>query len=115
MANRITGVFAVVALFICATPALSSPIDSGTTYRLLHMTDANLFPSPYALRLDGLDGDASHDFMFSAESDGAFLTILYDATADNLTLSGTVFGGHRVGDTPTSAPSCGNTISSTTV
>jgi hypothetical protein len=95
-ARAVFAAFAPIALcsvIVSASPVAATPIDSGTTYQVLDHLDGQLATPYYALRLDGLSGVASEDFTFSAESGGAFLTILYDATADNLTIEGTVFGG----------------------
>jgi hypothetical protein len=96
LARAVFVAFASIALcsvIVSASPVAATPIDSGTTYQVLDHPDGQLATPYYALRLDGLSGVASEDFTFSAESGGAFLTILYDATADNLTIEGTVFGG----------------------
>ncbi len=99
----VTATLAVLALCLCAAAATATPIDDGVTYHVLDHPDGNLAPPVYALRLDGLDGEASHDFTFSAETHGAALTIRFDEAADTITIAGTVFGGHTDGDDYVSA------------
>ena len=93
---------------LVAAPALAItsglPIDPNTPYRILDHPDGSLYPPAYALRLDGLDGVEANDFTFSAETNGAELTILYDPSGDGtIQIQGTVYGGHTVGDDYVSA------------
>ncbi len=100
---------AIVALtFFAATPAFALiaglPINPGESYRILDHPDGSLYPPAYALRLDGLDGNDAHDFTFSAETNGAFLSITYDpADSGSIAITGTVYGGHTEGDDYVSA------------
>ncbi|MEM7409609.1 MAG: PEP-CTERM sorting domain-containing protein [Myxococcota bacterium] len=83
----------LLASVVFAGAAAAAPIDAGFVYQILDHPDGALGPPGYALRLDGLDGDASNDFTFSAETNGAELTLVYDDTAMTLTIEGTVYGG----------------------
>ena len=74
-------------------------IDLGTETIGLAVSDLSL----------SLDGDPDHDFTFSADSNGAELTILLDSTADTLTISGTVYGGE---DFHSSHPGPSHTLAS---
>jgi len=104
-----SALIAVAALtFFAATPAFALiaglPIDPGQAYQILDHPDGSLYPPAYALRLDGLDGDDAHDFTFSAETNGAFLSITYDpAGSGSIAITGTVYGGHTEGDDYVSA------------
>jgi hypothetical protein len=88
---------------LMASQASATPIASGITYQVLDHPDGQLAPPVYALRLDGLDGDNSHEFTFSAETNGAFLRIRYEAADNTITFAGQVYGG-RVNNNAYIAP-----------
>jgi hypothetical protein len=78
---------------LLSSSTIAAPILPGAEYRVHDHPDGGLSPPPYALRLDGLDGDKGHEFTFSADTNGARLTILLDDDLDILTIEGTVYGG----------------------
>ncbi len=87
--------FAAAAALVFSMPAASLPLADGT-YTLGNHPDGNAAPPLYGLRLDGLDGDDSHEFTFSFTGNGAemFMTI----AGAQIHIFGTVFGGEDIGN-----------------
>ncbi len=99
MIERVLAVAVGLTFLMPIAHALASPIVAGVTYRVLNHPDGDLAPPVYALRLDGLSGNADDDFTFESESNGANLTVVYDnAGLGTLSFAGTLYGGKTSGD-----------------
>lgn len=85
---------------LAAAPAMAAaPIDGNVLYTLKSHPNGGISPPDYGLRLDGLDGDASHEFTFDFSHPWSNMTMLWDGNGTianpngKLTISGTTYGG----------------------
>lgn len=86
-----------VTLVWTAMAQAGIPIHDGL-YRLGNHPNGNATPPPYGLRLDGLDGNAAHQFTFDFEyDDGAGnrsdMHMSLDQSAGIIRIFGSVYGG----------------------
>ena len=68
-------------------------------FNLFNHPDGGIAPPLYGMRLDGLDGDSSHDFTFDFEHPdiGTGMMLVLDTDTSEVTISGQVFGGQDGG------------------
>ena len=97
--SKRTGAVLAVWGGLCFGSAVQAAIPmQGGLYRLANHPDGNQNPPPYGLRLDGLDGTASHVFTFDFEyDDGAGnasdMHLFLDHHTNSIHIYGTVYGG----------------------
>lgn len=102
MVNRASRPLFAGALVAACTLGLSVSAPSSASaaaflYELHDHPDGTLASPDYGLRLDGLYGGTSNDFTFSFDTNGAYMTLLYDQTANTVRISGTAYGGIDTG------------------
>lgn len=100
MVSRKMCAFGVLAL-AGVIPAAANGAMLETGFYILHNhPDAAGDPPPYGLRLDGLDGTASHDFTFDFDHAQSSMFLNLDETSPGvyvITIQGTSWGGQDVG------------------
>lgn len=95
----VAGLAMASGMAMTVTPSFAAPIEPNRTYSLINHQDGSGQPPLYGLRLDGLfNGDSNQIVTFDFnENPASDVNLVWDG-GDQVTISGTVFGGIDIGD-----------------
>lgn len=95
---KFTRLFAAVAVLMCSSIGVATPITADALYELGNHPDGGAANPLYGLRLDGLlTGDSSDIYTFDFEASGVSMSMLWSSGTDELRIWGTAFGGQDIG------------------
>ena len=104
LCKRICGAIGLLALAGALPSSVNAAMLMPGFYALHNHPDGSAGPPAYGLRLDGLDGTASHDFTFDFDyasqsfNSAMFLTLAEPSTGVyQITIQGSVWGGQDTG------------------